>query len=102
MLHPVFQEKLPEVIRLLKENKVKRAYAFGSVVNGKFNDQSDIDLLIAFEDELDPIVYGKNYFEILFALEDLFKREIDLVTEPSLRNPYFIKVMNKTKTTLYE
>lgn len=102
MLHPIFEEKLPEVKRLLKEHHVKRAYAFGSVCTDKFNDQSDIDLLIAFEDGLDPLVYGANYWKILEQLQDLFNREIDLVTEPSLRNPYFIKVMNKTKTPLYE
>ena len=102
MLHPILKDKLQEVTNVLKEHKVKRAYAFGSVCTDNFNDESDIDLLIAFEDEMDPIVYGNYYFEILFALEELFKREIDLVTEPSLRNPYFIKVMNKTKTPLYE
>ena len=102
MLHTILQQKLPEVTRLLKENKVKRAYAFGSVCTDKFNDKSDIDLLITFEDGLDPLVYGRNFFKIQFALEDLFQRNIDLVTEPTLRNPYFIKVMNETKTPLYE
>jgi predicted nucleotidyltransferase len=102
MLHPILKDKLQQVTALLKEHKVKRAYAFGSVCTDRFNDDSDIDFLIAFEDEIDPLVYGNYYFEILFALEKLFKREIDLVTEASLRNPYFIKVMNKTKTPLYE
>jgi uncharacterized protein len=102
MIHHVLKDKLPAVTQLLKEHNVKRAYAFGSVCTDKFNSESDIDLLIAFEDGLDPLVYGESYWIILFALQDMFKREIDLVTEPSLKNPYFIKVMNQTKTPIYE
>ncbi len=51
---------------------------------------------------IDPIEYGDNYFKILYALQKLLQRDVDLVAEETLTNPYFIKVMNKTKTTIYE
>jgi len=31
----------------------------------------------------------------------LFKRDIDLVTENSLKNPYFIEELNETKQLIY-
>ena len=102
MTHSVLYKKLPEVKRLLKENKVERAYVFGSVCTENFKDESDIDFLISFDKNIDPIEYGDNYFKILYALQKLLQRDVDLVAEETLTNPYFIKVMNKTKTTIYE
>ena len=39
-------------------------------------------------------------FGLLQALEELFGREIDLLTERSLRNPYFIGSIEKTRQLL--
>jgi len=97
-----FQNKIPSMVALMKKHKVKRAYAFGSVVKGDFNKDSDIDILIAFEDNLDPVVYGQHYFDLADQLEELLERPVDLVTEASLKNPYFIKNLNETKVPLYE
>jgi len=97
-----FQNKIPSMVALMKKHKVKRAYAFGSVVKGDFNKDSDIDILIAFEDNLDPVEYGQHYFDLAEQLEELLERSVDLVTEASLKNPYFIKNLNETKVPLYE
>jgi predicted nucleotidyltransferase len=37
-----------------------------------------------------------------YALQKLMNREIDLVSENTLKNPYFSKVLDKTKTSIYE
>ena len=101
MLNSIIKNNLSEIKRLLYQYKVKRAYAFGSVCTPRFNEQSDIDLQIAFQDGLNPIEYGDNYFSLADALEKLFHRHVDLVTEPTLRNPYFIKSVNATKVSIY-
>lgn len=93
---------MPVVVQLLQKHKVKRAYAFGSAVTGGFGKDSDIDLLIAFDDALDPVEYGQHYFELAEQLEQILKHPVDLVTEASLKNPYFIKSLNETKVPLYE
>lgn len=102
MLNKLLSTRIAEITSILRENKVKSAYAFGSICTDKFNDESDVDLLINFEDNLDPITYGQNYFKIVESAERILNRKVDLVTERSLKNPYFIKVMNKTKTLIYE
>ena len=101
-MQPILKDNLAEVILILKAHHVKRAFAFGSVCTDQFNENSDIDFLISFEDHLDPIQYGESYFNLMYSLQDLLKREVDLVTERTLKNPFFIKVLNKTKTPLYE
>jgi len=98
----ILQNKIPSVVELLRKHKVKRAYAFGSAVTGDFNKDSDIDLLIAFEDNLDPVEYGQHYFDLADQLEQLLQRPVELITEPSLKNPYFIKSVNESKIALYE
>ncbi len=101
-MNKVLKDHLPKVMDLFKSHKVKKAYAFGSVVTGPFNDLSDIDLIISFDKSLDPIEYGELYFDLADKLEALLERKVDLITEPTLRNPYFLENVNKSKILLYE
>ena len=75
---------------------------FGSSVSGLFNKDSDIDFLISFADGLSIKQYTENYFTLQYKLRELFDREVDIVTEKSLSNPYFIDSINKTKALIYE
>ena len=66
----------------------------------KFNDKSDIDLLVSFN----PLEFGEyadNYFQTAESFEKIFKRRVDLVTDKSLRNPYFVNAVNTTKQQIY-
>lgn len=101
MLNSIIKNNLSEIKRLLNQYKVKRAYAFGSVCTDKFNEQSDIDLLIAFQEGMEPIERGENWWTLLYALQKLFKREVDLVAEDTLRNPYLIKSVNEHKELIH-
>ena len=102
MINALLANQLPTVTRILREKGVKRAYAFGSVCTEQFNEASDVDLLIAFNETLDPVVYGENYFSLAHALELVLQRRVDLVTERSLQNPHFIAMLNETKMAIYE
>jgi predicted nucleotidyltransferase len=102
MIHSSIQEKIPEVVKFLKQNHVSRAYLFGSVCNEKFNDESDVDLLISFDESLNLHEYADHYWILDEELPKLFGRPVDLITERQLHNPYFIKVLNRTRTALYE
>jgi uncharacterized protein len=99
----IINAKLDELQKICNELKVKKLYVFGSVVDAaRFDDRSDIDFLISFDDDLRPEVYSENYFELHDRLSALFKRKVDLVTERSLANPYFIEGLNKHKILVYE
>ena len=69
-IQPILNRNLPRIAQILKQNQVKRAYAFGSVCTERFGPDSDVDLLIAFEEGLDPVTYAENYFAIAEAMED--------------------------------
>ncbi len=102
MIHPTFKPYIPKVIKLFKKHKIKKAYLFGSVLSEKFNQKSDVDFLVNIEENLDPVEAGEHLWNLTFELEDLLKRKIDLLTERSLKNPFFISEINKTKFSIYE
>jgi len=86
---------------MLKQHKVERAYAFGSLCTDQFDDNSDIDLLISFNEGLNPVDQGEQWWDLYDSLKDYLHREMDLVTEKSLHNPYFIRELNQTKQMMY-
>jgi hypothetical protein len=99
-MNKLLEDKIDELKLLCEEHRVKILYAFGSVCTDYFKEGSDIDFLISFDNvPLDD--YADNYFELYYKLRDLFNREIDLVTENSLSNPYFIKGIGQTKRLIY-
>ena len=96
---------LQRIIDLCRKHKVKSLAVFGSILTDSFNDDSDVDLLVDFEDydrdnpgEFD---YVTNYFDFRDALEMLFNRKVDLIEEKGLRNKYFIANVNRTKQMIY-
>lgn len=84
-----------------KKYKVRKLYAFGSILTPRFNEQSDIDILVDFNAEINHNNYADNYFDFYYALKSLFGREIDLVDESSVKNPYFKEELEETKYLIY-
>lgn len=85
------------------KHHVKSLYLIGSATDeSEFSDNSDIDFLYRFQkNEISEDDYADNYFSLLFTLEKLLNRKIDLVPEEKLKNPYFIRSINQTKVKLY-
>lgn len=79
-----------DVLQILKEHEIlikekfgaKRIGIFGSFARGEEKAGSDIDVLVEFDET--KITFD-NYMDLKFYLEDLFKREVDLVIESSIK-----------------
>jgi hypothetical protein len=100
-MNSIIEINKSSIAKLCKENKVDKLYAFGSVLTDNFNENSDIDFVVSFNNQIKLLDYADNYFNLLFSFEDLFNKKIDLITEKSLKNPYFIKEVNETKQLVY-
>jgi len=99
----IIEQKKEELKKICETLQIKKLYAFGSVVSSdKFNDESDLDFLIAFKENISPELYSDNYFRLHYKLREIFDREVDIITERSLSNPYFIENINKNKVLIYE
>ncbi|HWQ48451.1 MAG TPA: nucleotidyltransferase family protein [Methanosarcina sp.] len=79
-----------DAISTLKEHEkfirqkfgVKRIGIFGSFARGEEREDSDLDVFVVFEEGQKTF---DNYMDLKFYLEDLFGREVDLVTEKALK-----------------
>lgn len=90
-----------QINRLCENHKVLHLFAFGSVLNDRFSDDSDIDLVVDFSTS-DPLEYAENYFSLKFSLEKLLNRPIDLLEQKALRNKYLVQSINHSKKLIYE
>ncbi|MBX9636570.1 MAG: nucleotidyltransferase family protein [Nitrosomonas sp.] len=80
------RQKILGILRTLKPDLterfgVTRLALFGSTARDEAGENSDIDIVIAF----DGPATSKKYFGVQFLLEDQLGRPVDLVTEKALR-----------------
>ena len=100
-MHSIITDNIHQIRMICDRQHIQSLFAFGSVCGERFNETSDIDLLVSFK-PLDYGDYADNFFQTADMFEKIFNRPVDLITEKSLKNPYFIKSVNQTKVLLYE
>lgn len=76
------KKTLSENKEILKKYKVKSIALFGSYVRNEQTEDSDIDFLVEFGQDT-----YKNFINLIFALENLFKKEVTVVSTEDL-SPY--------------
>ena len=80
---------------------MKALELFGSATGDRFDPAtSDLDFLVDYE-EIPPRDHAACYFGLLFSLEELFGRQVDLVELSAVRNPYFLQAIAKDRVLLY-
>jgi predicted nucleotidyltransferase len=103
-MNAVIKNKLSEIIKTCEQMQVKSLYLFGSGVREDFNTSSDLDFLFSFKSDKDgnllPPFY--DYFDLMFELEKITGRKIDLVAEERITNKYFLNRVSKEKIRIYE
>ncbi len=99
---PFIEDNRLSIEALCKKYGVARLEVFGSAVDGTFDPRtSDLDFLVTFGPPLAGMDAADQYFELLFDLEALFRRRIDLVCAKAIRNPYFARSVNAGRRVLY-
>jgi predicted nucleotidyltransferase len=97
----LINEHRPEIERLCVRHHVARLELFGSAATGDFEAaKSDLDFLVHFV-PLSPPQKADAYFGLLHGLQDLFHRQIDLVSAEAMRNPFFQQSIQPQRTVLY-
>ena len=101
-MSPLVEEKIDELQKLCEKYSVRCMEIFGSAASDTDFDEngSDLDFLVEFQ-PLEENQYADAYFGLLFALQDLFDRPVDLVMTEAIRNPYFKTSIDRTRKVLY-
>lgn len=88
-----------QIAKFCKKNHIASLALFGSILTNQFNDLSDIDLLVKFQTNHLPTIFG------LISMEEeltcILGRKVDLKTANEL-SPYFRKEVLKKAKVIYE
>lgn len=85
------QTNLEEIAGLCRRYQVLRLTAFGSILRSDFDPQrSDADFLVEFE-PVPVAVRMRNYLALREALASLLSRNVDLIEEGAIQNPYILQ-----------
>ena len=99
---PLLEKHQKALTALCQAFRVQRLDLFGSAVSEGFDpERSDLDFVVVFADKT-PGTYADRYLGFAEALENLFQRRVDLVTERSIRNPYFRRAVEATRQPVYD
>lgn len=86
---------------LCDAQEVRELGLFGSAVTDSFDpERSDLDFIVEF-DHTDRPGVADRYMNLAKGLECIFHRKVDLITKRSLKNPFFLGAVNRTKEILY-
>ncbi|MEX0810598.1 MAG: nucleotidyltransferase domain-containing protein [Chitinophagales bacterium] len=96
----VIDKNIDKIRVLCKKHKVDKMFVFGSVLTEKFKKSSDVDFLVDFSN-IDLYDYADNYFDLKDALEKLLKRQVDLLENKAIKNPYLRESIDASKRLIY-
>ena len=97
------EQKKGEIAELCRRYRVERIALFGSAASGRFDaGSSDLDFVVRFAERQPTGSYAERYLDFADSLERLFQRRVDLVTEQSIRNPWFRREIEATREVVYE
>lgn len=97
----LIQNKIGDIVVACKEHHVKTIALFGSAAKNAMHEDSDIDFLVEFSDDIDVLDYADNYFSLLDKLQEILNRKVDLVSSRSLKNPVLKEDIYRSKVDLY-
>ena len=101
-LPPLLQTKLEPLRELCERFGVERLELFGSAARGEFDPTtSDLDFIVLMKGRQEA-GYARRFYTFAEALEALYGRRVDLLTELMIKNPYFKAEVDKDRRVLVE
>ena len=98
----VMSTEMIETIReYFKTQPVLKAWLFGSFARGEETEESDVDILVVFDQTSGGGVSLLRHIAIALGLEDLLGKKVDLITDGTLL-PFAQTTADKDKILIYE
>lgn len=100
MIIELIEKNRMRIIALCKKHKVRQLFVFGSILTDRFNENSDVDMVVDF-DQVTLEDYVDNYFNLKYSLQDLLGRKVDLLEDKAIRNPILRRNIDNSKQLVY-
>lgn len=89
------------IIALCERYGVDALYLFGSAASPDWDERtSDLDFVVSFREQ-PALSIADRYLGLAEDLERLLGRPVDLITDRSIRNPFFRRNVDATRVPLY-
>jgi len=96
----IIDKDMDKISDLCNKHKVAKLFVFGSILTGNYNKSSDIDFIVDFRN-VGLYEYADNYFDLKTSLEKLLNRQVDLLEDKAIKNPYLRKSIDSSKQLIY-
>jgi uncharacterized protein len=96
----IIDKNMDKISDLCNKHKVAKLFVFGSILTGNYNKSSDIDFIVDFRN-VGLYEYADNYFDLKTSLEKLLNRQVDLLEDKAIKNPYLRKSIDSSKQLIY-
>ena len=80
--------------------KVRELSLFGSVLRDDFGPESDVDVLVSFDDNAPWSLW--DITAMRDELAEIVKRPVDLIEKEGLRNPFRRQTILRTRRVIYD
>ena len=92
--------KYEDVVRICEKYHISELSIFGSAIREDFHENSDVDILVVWEDYM-----NKNdswdFITIVDDFEELLGREVDVIDKECIRNPIRREEIMSTHEVVY-
>jgi len=96
-----FDELRDKIVPVLLPYGVKRVALFGSVARGEETPESDVDLLVRFEEPRRKPLGLLTWVQLEHEMSDRMARKVEMVSERAL-NPLLLPYVTPDLVILYE
>ena len=98
----LIEQRKTSIVEACQKFGVQRLEVFGSAARDDFDAQkSDLDFIAKFIPPLHPGV-ADRFLGLADALEKIFARPVDLLTERMIRNPVLRDEVNRDRIPVYD
>jgi predicted nucleotidyltransferase len=99
ILHDRLKVSQDAIAQFCQKWKIVEFALFGSVLRDDFRDDSDLDVLVVFEEPRDLSLSA--WLDIREEISVLFGRKVDLIQKKLLKNPYSRAEILRTHRVIY-
>lgn len=98
----LIEMNIDKIIALCKKYKVAKLWVFGSILTPRFNDESDVDFLVDFDERnIELLDFADNFFDFIHEIEAVMGRKVDMVVNKSIKNRFFRAEVDENRKLLW-
>ncbi len=89
------QDIIQSINLIARKYPLQSVALFGSINTEAFTESSDVDIVVRFDDQIDPIVRGECLLDFQIELEDNLNRQVDILNQDYVVNPIMKSVVEE-------